>query len=389
VVINAGSGNILLNDPANDFSGSTSVAANTTGAVSFTNMNSGGINLAASSVGGALTLISGGPITQTGAITVGGTSTINAGANPITLNAANDYLGTVNLTGSNVSITDVNSITLGALSVSGTLTINALSTSFLSGFSATDYSFSGGSYTLAAGTYNLGGTTTVSGTATVTVAGATVNASTVNVSGVLDASGSVTGSINLLAGGTLKGTGTIVGNVTNNGGTVSPGASPGTLTISGNYVQGPAGVLSMDIAGPLAGVEYDQLLVSGTATLDGTLNTSLINGFVPVSGQTFTFIEAAGGITGTFATINQPVGALFNSFYGLTTFEFIAASSGAAPAPITSTFNYTATTTDQVLTELTNNLTSPAPDEEIIVAPIVATTTTAEGTVAVKPPSCN
>jgi len=390
VTINAGSGNIVLNDPANNFTGNTSAAVSTTGSVSFTNLDSGGINLAASGVGGALSLTSGGPITQTGAITVGGASTINAGANPITLNAANDFLGTVNLTGSNVSITDVNSITLGALSVSGTLTINALSTSFLSGFSATNFSFSGGNYTLAAGTYSLGGTTTVSSAATVTVSGATVNASTINVSGVLDASGSVTGSINLEPGGTLKGTGTIVGNVTNSAGTVAPGASPGTLTISGNYVQGPAGVLSMDIGGLLAGDEYDQLVVSGTATLGGTLNTSLINGFVPVSGQAFTFVQASGGVTGTFTTIHQPLGALFNSFYGLTTFEFIAASSSAAPAPIAATFNYTSSTTDQVLTELTNNLTSPTPDEEILVAPIVATTTTtAEGTVAVKPPACN
>ena len=57
---------------------------------------------------------------------------------------------------------------------------------------------------------------------------------------------------------------------------------------------------------------------------------------------------------------------------------------------IEGTFNNAVVNTDQVLTELTENLTSPAPEEDIIIAPIVATTpTTPEGTVAVKPPACN
>ena len=71
IVINAGSGPITLNNTGNNFSGNTSVAANTTGAVSLVNGNAGGINLAASTVGGALSLTSGGPVTQSGPITVG------------------------------------------------------------------------------------------------------------------------------------------------------------------------------------------------------------------------------------------------------------------------------------------------------------------------------
>ena len=178
--------------------------------------------------------------------------------------------------------------------------------------------------------------------------------------------------------------------MTNTAGTVAPGASPGTLSIIGTYTQGPSGVLDMQIGGLVAGTEYDQLLVSGTATLGGTLNTSLINGFVPVAGQSFTFIQAAGGISGTFATINQPAGALFNSFYASTTLDLIATAATGVPQPVAPTFNYVVSSTDQVLTELTSNLTSPSPDEEIIVAPIVTTTTTTSGgTSAVKPPACN
>jgi len=244
----------------------------------------------------------------------------------------------------------------------------------------------GGTLNASSGTIDVAGTLqTTSGT---------LSANTVNVSGTFNDSGGTVsvGTLNVLLGGTLSGSGTIVGNVNNSAGTVSPGASPGTLTISGNYVQGPSGVIAMDIGGLAAGTEYDQLLVSGTATLDGTLNTTLINSFAPPAGSSFTFIQAAGGVSGTFATINQPVGALFNSFYGPTTFEFIAAGGGGVvPAPIEPTFNYTVIASDQVLTELTNDLTSPTPEDDILIAPLVetATTTTAEGTVAAKPPACN
>jgi hypothetical protein len=105
----------------------------------------------------------------------------------------------------------------------------------------------------------------------------------------------------------------------------------------------------MDIGGLTAGSGYDQLLVTGTATLGGALNTALIGGFVPPPGSTFTLVQAA-SLSGTFATINQPPGALFNSFYGPTTFEFIAAGGGGAsiPVPIAPTFNYAIVSTEQL-----------------------------------------
>ena len=81
--------------------------------------------------GGDLTLNANGAITQTGAITVAGASSFNAGANPITLtNAGNDFTGAVSLNNSganNVALTDANAIVLGTSSVgTGTLTVNAI-----------------------------------------------------------------------------------------------------------------------------------------------------------------------------------------------------------------------------------------------------------------------
>jgi len=295
----------------------------------------------------------------------------------------------------NVSITDANAIAIGAASVGGAFNITAASTSFLGGFSASNYTFSGGSYTLAAGTYNLGGTTTVASSATVTASGATINAAggTMNVSGTFSVfGGSVNvGTLNVLAGGALTGTGTITGNVNNSGGTVLPGASPGILTINGNYVQGPSGVLGIDIGGTIAGTQYDQLIVSGSASLGGTLSTSLIGGFVPTPGSTYTFIQAAGGVSGTFSTINQPAGALFDPFYGATTFEFVAVAGGggAVPAPIEPTFNQSIASIEQVLDVLLG-VGSVVQDVQVGAGVVASTTTTtAEGKIVPKPPACN
>jgi hypothetical protein len=115
-----------------------------------------------------------------------------------------------------------------------------------------------------------------------------------------------------LNSGVVRGGGTLVVNrLNNNGGTVSPGASPGTLTIAGsetparpgNYLQGENGTLEIEIGGATPGVEHDVLAVAGTATLGGTLRVTLINGFVPADGQSFTVLTA-GARSGEFASLD-------------------------------------------------------------------------------------
>jgi hypothetical protein len=60
-----------------------------------------------------------------------------------------------------------------------------------------------------------------------------------------------------------------------NSGTVSPGNSPGILTINGNYTQTSSGTLLIQINGHTLGTEYSQLKVTGTATLGGNLGVSV------------------------------------------------------------------------------------------------------------------
>src|SRR5258708_9599940 len=68
-----------------------------------------------------------GLISDSGDLTVGGTTTLAAGAgNNITLDNADDFVGAVSVvSGKDVTLSDVNAITLGASAVSGNLTVTA------------------------------------------------------------------------------------------------------------------------------------------------------------------------------------------------------------------------------------------------------------------------
>jgi hypothetical protein len=123
--------------------------------------------------------------------------------------------------------------------------------------------------------------------------------------GVTDLSGGNLSSTNdmFLDGGSLIGTGTITGNLRNRAGIVAPGHSPGKITVNGNYIQGTGGVLNMEIGGTTPGTAYDQLVVSGGAALDGTLNITAINGFTPAKGDIYTLVSAT-SFSGQFSTVN-------------------------------------------------------------------------------------
>lgn len=87
-----------------------------------------------------------------------------------------------------------------------------------------------------------------------------------------------------------------------NGGTISPGLSPGTLTISGNYEQGPGGRLLVEIGGTNS-ADYDHLIITNTATLGGNVTFKFISGFAPKAGDHFDFLSVGGTFNDTFATV--------------------------------------------------------------------------------------
>ena len=70
--------------------------------------------------------------------------------------------------------------------------------------------------------------------------------------------------------------GSFTGNVSNQG-TLGFFGAPSVITITGNFTQTSAGTLDVDLGGTSLS-QYDQLEVSGTSTLAGTLSVSLIDG---------------------------------------------------------------------------------------------------------------
>ena len=330
-VVNAGvisadsAGNTLTVDPAATLSNSGTLRA----------------------VGGTLALAAG-ACSNTGTIEAltGGTVTPQSGAT-LTNNAAGTLTG-----GTYRSATTGLASTL--VIPGGNVTTNA-ATVELSGANSQFAQINPLATNLAAGTFRvLGGRTFTTGGAFsnsgAVVVGAASTLATPAASAYFQDAGStlVNGTLDTpltsLTGGTLYGTGTLTGDLDNGVGVlvcaaVSPGplASPGavgTLTVNGSYTQtndamGGA-MLAIELAGLLPGSGYDVLNIGGTADLAGTLDVTLLGGFNPQAGETFTILTAGDGVSGTFTTADLPAG--FTLTY-LPTSVLLTAPTAPVPEP--------------------------------------------------------
>lgn len=185
-------------------------------------------------------------------------------------------------------------------------------------------------------------------------------------------SGTVTAGTLNLAGGMVTGIGSLIANVNNSSGLVSPGASPGTLTITGNYTQGPSGVLSVDIAGIVPGTQYDQLIVTGNASLGGTLNANCLGGFVAAPGDSFNVLQAGGAVSGTFAATTGSAASSLIGSYQPGSFDLIApmpSATSSIPAALTSLSTEVIVTEQRTLDAAANDLGPGAPGEDAPVKP--------------------
>ena len=101
--------------------------------------------------------------------------------------------------------------------------------------------------------------------------------------------------------GVLSGSGTVVGNLFNMG-AIAPGNSIGTMSVAGNYVQSASGTYMTEVIGS---GQSDRITVGGTATLGGTVVVSVLPGLAFAPSTTYTILSAAGGLSGTFASVNE------------------------------------------------------------------------------------
>jgi hypothetical protein len=109
------------------------------------------------------------------------------------------------------------------------------------------------------------------------------------------------GSFNNNTGGIVKGTGAINSlSLTSNGGTLSPGYSPGTLTFNDSH-DFTNSILDIEVNGVgTAGTDYDQIAVTGTATLGGKL--AVTAGYTPTIGDEITILSAT-SVSGKFSSV--------------------------------------------------------------------------------------
>ncbi|MFN0278762.1 MAG: cohesin domain-containing protein [Pyrinomonadaceae bacterium] len=309
----------------------------------------------------------GGLFVSGGIVNVNG---VTFSANTFPANAAE-----VRLTGGTTNFSNTIGIP-GELSIAGGILSAGSSTVNL----GEDFHFSSGTFTAGASQFIFNGTGAqqIYGAATptfnqvfisntVNTVSVNNNTNAANVSVITNATLQVSATRTLTVSGilgnsgTIKGTGTIVNNFINPAnGIVAPGLSPGILSFTGTFAN--MGNYNVEIGGTGgAGVNpngHDQLLVSGTANLGGTLNVTLTNAFTPAPGNSFLILDAANS-TGTFATTNLPNispnswSVTYNNAAGTVTLVVVA------PAPTNTPTNTPTATSSNTPTPTTTSTHTP------------------------------
>ena len=195
------------------------------------------------------------------------------------------------------------SAAIASLSGAGAVLLDNASTLTVGGggtsttFSGVLFGAGGSLIKTGAGTFTLSGTSTYTGSTT-------VDAGRLNVAlpGVIQSPTTVN------AGATLGGTGTINAPVAvNTNGMLAPGLSPGIFN-TGNL--NLTGTLQVEVSGPTAGTQYDQVNVTGTVNVTNAafvLTVGAVTG-----GSVFTIIKNDGAdpVIGTF--LGVPQGSTFS-----------------------------------------------------------------------------
>jgi hypothetical protein len=106
-------------------------------------------------------------------------------------------------------------------------------------------------------------------------------------------------------GGTVLNASSVDFDLVNNGGTLAPGDPIGTTTVNGSYfVVNADSSLAIQLGGTADG-EFDKLIVTADLLVDGSLDVSLMESFLPSAGDSFDILDFA-TISGAFAQVNLP-----------------------------------------------------------------------------------
>lgn len=188
----------------------------------------------------------------------------------------------------------------GTVSLGGkTLTLGGLGKDDTIGGAIKDGGSNGGAggslIKIGAGTLTLNGVSTYTGLTT-------VEDGTLIVGDYTHADAVLAGAVDVNAGGTLGGSGTVGRTTIASGATIAPGNSIGTLTINGDISFAAGSTYEAEIN---AAFEGDLIDASGAATINGGTVHAVKMGGVYTPGSRWTIIGADGGVTGTFDALIQ------------------------------------------------------------------------------------
>ncbi|MHB1202241.1 MAG: autotransporter outer membrane beta-barrel domain-containing protein, partial [Acidithiobacillus sp.] len=268
---------------------------------------------------GALAFNSTGTITVPGQISGYG-MLWQQGPGALMLTGSNTYAGGTTIAGGTLGIDSASALGTGGLTLNGGTLLTAaplsmaLPVTISAGGGAVDTDGNSDIFTGNLGSGSAAGPLSVVGGGSLilngpsnTTAGTTVGGpsafssattpTTLEVGDLAHPNATLQGPVQVTPAGVLRGHGTIIGNVTNDG-TVFPGGSIGTLNIRGNYIQNAGGTLAIEVT-PTA---HDVLNVSGTAAIAGRLLVQVDPGASYVAGDQYQILVAGGGITGAFST---------------------------------------------------------------------------------------
>ena len=172
-----------------------------------------------------------------------------------------------------------------------------------------------------AGVISGSGNVVLSGPGTLVIPPETTNSyagATTLSNGTLQVDGAHLGGglITVLNGATLGGKGSVAGSVSvAAGGILSPGASPGILTVGGDLTLASGSTFTVELNGLTAGTGYDQLLMDGgTLNLDNpTLNLSVLFGYDPQEDDVYTILTGFSSIAGAGQFAGLPDNAIVSA----------------------------------------------------------------------------
>ncbi|HEV7658986.1 MAG TPA: autotransporter domain-containing protein [Allosphingosinicella sp.] len=328
-IVNRGVGFVVFNDTASLGSGAITSGGTATGAVTFLNTATAGT--------GTLTNLSGGSVFFRNGSSAGGATIVNqAGGQVAFSDTSLGGTATITNSGGVFFIADSDAVAARVIASAGSTTSIAGANG---GTRLGSLSGAGGSVTLGANVLQVGylnlnetfggvisgtGQLVKRGTGTMVLTGANIyTGATTVTAGTLQIDGSITSATTVAAGGTLRGIGTITGNLVNNGSlNAGNAASPtGTLRVTGSFTSNAGSFFLVNING----TANNLLNATGALTLSGgTVRPQATPGtFFPMQ---FDYRIAAGASrTGTFTGIDESLlpGFVDASLFYTTTEAFL------------------------------------------------------------------